>query len=219
MKRSRYVQGTGAGVSAGTRATIVTAIAAAILILVGAGAARAADSALDRTRKLIATFKTVKTAPEGGKLSPADEAANGKVFTSLDGFFDFPNFATDCLGPSVSKLSPAQAKDFKERLVDILRKRGYPNGGSVFNDGVVKEGKPADRAGATAVPLKISFPKQDITMDVEFVWNKSGKIVDLVLDGDSLAKDYRNQVGKIIAKGGPEDLLKRLGDKQKDAGK
>lgn len=193
-------------------------IAAVILLLLGAGAARA-ESPLDRTRKLIVTFKTVKAAPEGGKLSAADEAANAKVFTTLDGFFDFPTFATDCLGPSASKLSPAQAKDFKERLIDILRKRGYPNGGGVFNDGVVKEGKPADRGGATAVPLKISFPKQDITMDVEFVWNKAGKIVDLVLDGDSLAKDYRNQVGRIIAKSGPEDLLKRVADKQKDASK
>jgi phospholipid transport system substrate-binding protein len=178
-----------------------------------------AQSAVDRTHKLIDTFKTVKTAPEGGKLSAADDAANAKTFITLDGFFDFVTFSNDCLGPSASKLSPAQTKEFKERLVSILRKRGYANGGSVFNEGVIKEGKPADRAGATAVPLKISFPKQDVSLDVEFVWNKAGKVVDLVLDGDSLTKDYRNQIAKIISKGGPEDLLKRLADKQKDAGK
>jgi len=178
-----------------------------------------AESPLDRTHKLIDTFKAVKTAPEGGKLSAADEAANAKTFTALDGFFDFPAFTSDCLGPSASKLSAAQTKEFRERLVSILRKRGYANGGSVFNEGVIKEGKPADRAGATAVPLKISFPKQDVSLDVEFVWNKGGKVVDLVLDGDSLTKDYRNQIAKIIAKGGAADLLKRLADKQKDAGK
>jgi ABC-type transporter MlaC component len=178
-----------------------------------------ADSALDRTHKLIDTFKTVKTAPEGGKLSAADEAANVKTFTTLDGFFDFATFTSDCLGPSASKLSPAQTKEFKERLIAILRKRGYANGGSVFNEGVIKEGKPADRAGATAVPLKISFPKQDVSLDMEFVWNKGGKVIDLVLDGDSLTKDYRNQIAKIIAKNGVDDLLKRLADKQKDAAK
>jgi len=191
---------------------------AVVVLLLSRGAARA-EAPLDRTRKLIATFKTVKTAPEGGTLSAEDNAANAKVFTALDGFFDFPTFATDCLGPSASKLSPAQTKQFKENLVSLLRKRGYPNGGSVFNEGVVKEGKPVDRLGATAVPLKLSFPKQDITMDVEFVWSKVGKIIDLVLDGDSLSKDYRNQVGRIIAKSGPEDLLKRVADKQKDAAK
>jgi ABC-type transporter MlaC component len=189
-----------------------------LMLLLVASNARA-EAPLDRTRKLIATFKTVKSAPEGGTLSAEDNAANTKVFTALDGFFDFPTFSSDCLGASAAKLSPAQTKEFKDNLVSILRKRGYPNGGSVFNEGVVKEGKPVDRGGATAVPLKVSFPKQDITMDVEFVWNKGGKIVDLVLDGDSLAKDYRNQVGRILAKSGPEDLLKRVADKQKDATK
>jgi hypothetical protein len=43
--------------------------------------------------------------------------------------------------------SQAQAKDFKERLVDILRNRGYPNGDSVFNDGVVRRANRPIAAG------------------------------------------------------------------------
>jgi ABC-type transporter MlaC component len=178
-----------------------------------------AESPADRTHKLIETFKTIKTPPEGAKLSSVDEAANAKAFAALDAFFDFPTFTADCLGPAAGKLSAAQAKQAKERLVHILRRRGYPNGGSVFNEGVVAEGKPFDRDGATAVPLKVSFPKQDISMDVAFVWNRAGKIIDLVLDGDSLSKDTRNQVGRIVAKDGVEDLLRRLAEKQKDADK
>jgi ABC-type transporter MlaC component len=195
-----------------------TAIATAFALLAVAGAAYA-DPPADRTHKLIETFKTVKAAPEGGKLTPADEAANAKTFAALDAFFDFTTFGTDCLGPSAGKLSPAQAKDFKERLMQILRRRGYPNGGSVFREGVVKEGKPAERGGAIAVPLAISFPKQDVSMEVQFIWNKAGKIVDLVLDGDSLSKDTRNQVGRIVAKGGADDLLRRVIAKQKEVEK
>jgi ABC-type transporter MlaC component len=182
------------------------------------GAARA-DPPSERTHKLIETFKSVKAPPEGGKLTADDEAANAKTFAALDAFFDFATFGSDCLGPSASKLTPAQAKDFKERLVQILRHRGYRNGGSVFREGVIKEGKPAERGGAVAVPLKVSFPKQDIAMDVEFVWSKAGKIVDLILDGDSLSKDTRNQVGRIVAKNGADDLLRRVTEKQKDAEK
>jgi ABC-type transporter MlaC component len=196
--------------------TLVTALGSILL----AGAAHA-ESPVDRTHKLIETFKTVKAPPEGGdgKLSPADQAANAKVFTALDGFFDFPTFTVDCLGPAAGKLSAAQAKEAKERLVHILRRRGYSNGGSVFNEGVIQMGKPVDRGGGTAVPLKVSFPKQDISMDVEFVWNKAGKIIDLVLDGDSLSKDTRNQIGRIVAKNGAADLLRRLTEKQRDADK
>ena len=134
-----------------------------------------ADSPVDRTHKLIETFKSVKAPPEGGKLSAADEAANAKVFGALDGFFDFATFSADCLGPAAGKLSAVQAKEAKERLIHILRKRGYPNGGAVFNDGIVKEGKPVDRDKGTAVPLTVSFPKQDLSMEVAFVWNRAGR--------------------------------------------
>jgi len=104
-------------------------------------------------------------------------------------------------------------------LVHILRRRGYSNGGSVFNEGILTEDKPVERGSATAVPLEVSFPKQDISMDVEFVWSRAGKIIDLVLDGDSLTKDTRNQIGRIVAKDGAADLLRRLTEKQKDADK
>jgi ABC-type transporter MlaC component len=196
--------------------TIVITTAFALLAVARAAHA---DPATDRTHKLIETFKTVKAPPEGGKLTADDEAANAKTFALLDTFFDFATFGADCLGPSASKLSPAQAKEFKDRLMQILRRRGYPNGGSVFREGVVTEGKVGERGGAIAVPLKVSFPKQDVSMDVEFVWNKAGKIVDLVLDGDSLSKDTRNQVGRIVAKSGADDLLHRVAAKQKEVEK
>jgi ABC-type transporter MlaC component len=194
------------------RAVIVVAVARASM----PGPVHA-ESPLDRTHRLIETFKTVRTVPEGGKLTPVDEAANAHAYVALDAFFEFATFGADCLGPSVGKLSAVQAKEFKEHLKQILRKRGYRNGGSVFREGVIKDGKPSERDGATAVPLEVSFPKQDISMEIEFVWNKAGKIVDLVLDGDSLSKDTRNQVGRIVAKSGPEDLLKRVAAKQKEA--
>jgi ABC-type transporter MlaC component len=201
-----------------TPAMKTTAITSAIALLALAGTVHAEPPA-ERTHKLIETFKAVKAPPDGGKLTADDEAANVKAFAALDAFFDFTTFGADCLGPSASKLSPAQAKEFKERLMQILRHRGYPNGGSVFREGVIKEGKPTERGGTVAVPLKVSFPNQDIAMDVEFVWNKAGKIVDLVLDGDSLSKDTRNQVGRIVAKNGADDLLRRVTEKQKESEK
>ncbi len=190
----------------------------ALAIVVGplAPIAARAQPAVDKTRKLIATFKSMKAAKDGEKLSPADIAANAKLHPTLDGFFDFPTFTTECLGASASKLTAPQIKEFRALLIDILRARGYRNGGSIFNEGKVTEGKPIDRDGRTAMPIKIQFPKQDLVMDVEFVY-QGAKIVDLVFDGDSLTKDYRNQVSRIIAKGGAADLLKRIADKQKEA--
>jgi len=195
-----------------------TMLAAALALLALAGSSRA-DPLADRTHKLIETFKAVKAPPEGGKLSADEEAANAKTFAALDAFFDFATFGAECLGPSAGKMSVPQAKEFKEHLMQILRRRGYRNGGAAFREGVITESKPAERGSAIAVPIKVSFPKQDVAMDVEFVWSKAGKIVDLVLDGDSLAKDTRNQVGRIVAKNGADDLLRRVAEKQKEAEK
>src|SRR5713226_5410070 len=98
------------------RRSVHWTVAAALGSFLLAAAARA-ESSVDRTHKLIATFKMVKAPPEGGKLSAADEAANAKVFSALDGFFDFATFAADCLGPAAGKLSAVQAKEAKERLI------------------------------------------------------------------------------------------------------
>lgn len=57
-------------------------LAVGIGVLFLATAARAASPAA-RTHKLIETFKTIKTPPEGAKLSSVDEAANAKAFGVL----------------------------------------------------------------------------------------------------------------------------------------
>lgn len=183
--------------------------------LVAAPLVARADAAGDKTHKLIEAFKAVKTAPEGGKLSDADKAANEKAFKAIDAFFDYDAFVAGCLGANAAKLDAAQQKEFKERMVDLTRRTGYPNGGKFFSAGEVKEGKSSEKNGQTWVPVTVRLVKEDITTEVGFIYGKDMKIVDLAIDGDVLTKDYQNQIGRVLGKGGPADLLKRLADKQK----
>jgi ABC-type transporter MlaC component len=176
-------------------------------------AAQAAPA--ERAQALIEAFKAVKRAPEGGTLSEKDRAANQEAFKRLDDFFDFDAFTDACIGPNASKLDAAQLKEVKARLVDLLRRSGYLSGGSVIGRAELTPGAPVDRAGATWVPVKVRLPAEDLSTEVSFIFGKSGKVIDLALDGDELTKDYQNQIGRIIAKGGPADLLKRLADRQK----
>lgn len=187
-------------------------LAALALIPLGA---RAADGAGDKAHKLIEAFKSVKAAPTGGKLSDAEKAANEKAFKAIDAFFDYDAFTSSCLGPNAAKLEAPQQKEFKERMVDLVRRTGYPNGGEFFSAGVVTEGKAVEKNGATWVPVKIFLKKEDITTEIGFVYGKDLKVIDLAIDGDVLTKDYQNQIGRVLGKGGPADLLKRLADKQK----
>ena len=47
----------------------------------------AKDPAVDRTEKFIA--KLVEVKPDDGKLTAKDKEANQKIFSELDGYFDF----------------------------------------------------------------------------------------------------------------------------------
>jgi ABC-type transporter MlaC component len=172
-------------------------------------------SPAQQSEKLIKAFQAVKWVKAGQKLSEADRAANQKAYVALDRFFDFESFTKSCRGPT--PLTPAQAALFQARLTDILRRRGYKNGGRVFNEGKITLGKAATGKPATqgtAIPMTISFPKEDITLAIAFVW-KSERVVDLVIDGDSLTADFSNQVGRVVKKSGADKLLTLLADKQK----
>ncbi|MCK5690500.1 hypothetical protein KAI87_14570, partial [Myxococcota bacterium] len=76
--------------------------------------AQAADSAgLARTKALVDTFIQVKSSDDDA-LSKADQAANAKVFTKLDGFFDFKRLTSDTVKKQASKFNAAQKADFEK---------------------------------------------------------------------------------------------------------
>jgi len=177
-------------------------------ILVAAPAHAAGER--DRTGRLIDAFKAVRVAAEGGKLGEAEVKANDAAFAALDGFFDYEAFTTACIGPSAAKLSPPQQADVKKRLRDLFRKKGYPAGGGFFAKGTATLGAIAQKDGLATVPVKVHIAKEDLTTELVFAFSKDGKVVDLGIDGDWLARDYQNQIAKVIAKGGPDELLKRL---------
>ncbi len=192
--------------------TVASLFLAAAFALAGTGAARA--DATDRAKKLIAAFKAVKTAPEGKTLSAADKKANLTAYKNLDGFFAYDQFGDACLGPARTTLAAKVSKDLKDRLVDILRRRGYANAGSLFNDGLLTHGAPKQSNGQTITPVAMKFPKQDLSMNLDFVWGKGDKVVDLIIDDDSLVADLSNQIGRVLKKSGADELGKKLQAKQ-----
>jgi len=170
-------------------------------------------------KELIATFKKVTAPAEGAKMTEADRKANAPVYKKLDGFFAFEAFGDSCLGAARSKLSDKQAVEYRNRLIDIMRRQGYANAGTLFKDGELKYEPVRNQDGKTVTPLKLHFAKQDIDMVIEFVWDKSNRIVDLIMDDDSLSKDFGNQIGRVLKNGGVEALGKKLADKQAELDK
>ena len=163
-----------------------------------------------RTKSLVEAFKAVKSADKGAKLSKADSAANLAAMAKIDQWFDFPGFTAGCMGKSAARFSAAETKRFAELLTGILRNRGYANGGRVFREGKLTMGKVSAKRARRSVAMSLYFPKEDLTLESAFVYGAKDKIVDLVIDGDSLAHDFGNQVARMLKKKTPADLLRVL---------
>lgn len=181
-------------------------------VLFAAVDARAADLSA-HTAELVEAFKAVKSAPSGGALSKADAASNRKAMAKIDAWFDFAAFAKACMGKSAGRFSPAESKRFGELLTGILRNRGYANGGRVFRDGKLTLGKVATKGARRSVPMKIYFAKEDLSLESAFVYGEGDRIIDLVIDGDSLTHDFGNQVAGMLKKKTPAQVLARLAKK------
>lgn len=162
------------------------------------------------TRALVEAFKSVKVAPEGSKLSADDRKANRDAFKRIDALFDFDKLTGAAIAAHRSKLSKEQLAAFKGSFRGLLRVIGYPDSGRFLGKAEL-----AFSAKGSDVAVEIVIEAEDLETEVTFRWS-AGRVYDVLFDGDSLAKDYENQFGRILTKKGPDGLVKLLTDKLAD---
>jgi ABC-type transporter MlaC component len=181
-------------------------------------AAEPVQEALKRTEDLVAAFQAVKVPPEGGKLGAADKKANEAAFARLDGFFDFDAFVDGAIETSKAKLSKAQLGRYRKLFRSVVRKVAFPDSGAFLGRARLTYGEPRAVTGGADLDLTAEDPKVGVTTKVTFHWRGSPlRIIDVDFDGDSLVQVYRNQFARIVDKDGPEELLRRLAEKDKAA--
>lgn len=168
-----------------------------------------------RTQAFIDTLMTVKSV-ETGTLPKADVDANQKIFTTLDGFFDWDYLMSEPVKPRIDKFSPAEKEEFTKKFKEVLRLVAYPDSGSFFKKAKYKVslGK-EDGADKVIVPIEAKKGDIETAINIHFkMLNGALRIYDVSFDGDSLVKDYQNQMVRIIDKGGAKDLIAKI-DKRK----
>ncbi len=168
-----------------------------------------------RTEAFIGRLLAVKQS-EKGPLSKADADANLKVFAELDGFFDWDYLMSEPVKPRIDKFSPAEKDEFTKKFKEVLRLAAYPDSGSFFRTAKYKVNLGKETA-PNNVTVGIDAKKGDIETRVDIHFRKVGdvlKLFDVSFDGDSLVKDYQNQMVRIIDKGGAKDLIAKI-DKRK----
>lgn len=182
----------------------------AIVTLLSTMPAFAKESAIDRTKNFISTFKKVKVADEGKQLTSDDKKSNQGVYKELDGYFDYERLTSDPLVPHKGKISTDQNNKIQSIFTELIRRASYPRAGVFFRDAAyeLKPGK-----SATEVEMPATIVKEDFKVKTTYHWQeKAGslRLVDVSFDGASLVKDYQNQFGRIIAKDGVDGLIKKM---------
>jgi phospholipid transport system substrate-binding protein len=143
------------------------------------------------------------------------DAKAKKIEIVADEMFDWKALSMRTLGKGWKKFSTDQQKEFMQLFRDILKNAwidrilAYKDEKVVFDKEVMLSEKKAE------VQSKVITASAEIPINYRmFKRGDEWKVYDMVIEGISLIQNYRTQFRSILAKGSPEDLLKKLREKE-----
>ena len=163
----------------------------------------------------IANLLKQKAAPG----SAQEKALAAKVTSSVRGFLDIDELGKRAMVDNWSKLTPAQQTQFLTVLRELIEANYVAGLRANLNYTVDYTGESTDAQGNTVVTTKINTVRKGrpFQIEVDYVLVKQGdklRAFDVVTDKVGLVDNYRTMFNKIIAKGGFDDLIKKMKDKQ-----
>ena len=150
------------------------------------------------------------------KAESAKENREKKVWTLIDGVFDYTELSKRTLAQHWKTFTPEQQKEFTQLFGKLLgtvymdRIMAYTNEKVVF-------GKATNLSeDTTEVHSEVVTASKSIPIYYRMISRDgSWKVFDVVVEGISLVLNYRSQFRDILSKQSPQDLLKILRDKVK----
>lgn len=167
-------------------------------------ARQTAEAGADRILALLndPAFKEPATKP----------AIRQKVEAEVLQLFDFNEFSTRTVGPSWRKFTPEQKEAFKTAFTDLLRNTyidtldEYDGQKVRFTGEVV-----ANNGKRVEVQMEFLTSKQAYPVAFRMLEKNDRWVVyDVLIEGISMIKNYRDQFRDILAKGDPQALIERV---------
>ncbi|MEI9939633.1 MAG: ABC transporter substrate-binding protein [Pseudomonadota bacterium] len=137
-----------------------------------------------------------------------------KLDAAFDAVFDYDGLAKTTLKDSWEQRTPSERAEFTTLLKDLVRNAYRRNIKNTLGYEVDYKGEEDGDAGKivrTVAHNKKNAREEPVSIDY-VVHQVEGKwlIADIVTEGSSLARNYRNQFRKVIEKKGFDELLKRM---------
>ena len=167
-------------------------------------ARQTAEAGADRILALLndPAFKDPATKP----------AIRQKVEAEVLQLFDFDEFSTRTVGPTWRKFTPEQKKAFKAAFTDLLRNTYIDTLDEYDGQKVRFTGEVVANNGKR-VEVQMEFLTSKQAHPVAFrMLEKKGRwvVYDVLIEGISMIKNYRDQFRDILSKGDPQTLIERV---------
>ncbi len=135
-----------------------------------------------------------------------------KVEAAVLSLFDFEEFSTRTVGPQWRQFTPDQKSRFQAAFTDLLRNSYIDTLDSYNGEKVAFTGEISSDNGSR-VEVQMNFLAANKVYPVAFrmlVKNDKWVVYDVIIEGLSMIKNYRDQFRDILTKGDPEGLIARV---------
>lgn len=175
------------------------------LLAPGSGRAEAGAGPREVIQETVDAVLAVLREPD---LSEAERRA--RIETIAYARFDFEAMSKLVLGKSRRRFSPAQQQAFVREFRDFLS-RSYGRRITRYQQEQVEvTGERSEARGDHTVKTRIvGGPSDGIVIQYRLRRGADGewRVIDVKVEGTSLASNYRAQFGEVLAGGTPDDLL------------
>lgn len=138
-----------------------------------------------------------------------------QIEAELLGFFDFEEFATRTVGPKWRQFSQDQKKRFIEAFTELLR-NSYVNTLNSYNGETLAYVGEIRSKDGSKVEVHTLFKGREKDYPVSFrmlIKNDQWVVYDVIIEGISMIKNYREQFKDFLIKADPEELIRRIKEK------
>ena len=185
---------------------------ALVFCLMAAVSAHAADMTARQTAEAGADRILAMLNDPAFKDPATKPAIRQKVEAEVLQLFDFDEFSTRTVGPTWRKFTPEQKEAFKTAFTDLLRNTyidtldEYDGQKVRFTGEVV-----ANNGKRVEVQMEFLTSKQAYPVAFRMLEKKGRWVVyDVLIEGISMIKNYRDQFRDILSKGDPQTLIERV---------
>jgi phospholipid transport system substrate-binding protein len=159
--------------------------------------------------------KVLKALAEPGFKDQSKDAKIVKIRSIVNEIFDYTELSKRTLGREWTKFNAPQQSEFVKLFSELLEKTYADRLLSYSDEKVVFEKESLLREGQAEVTSNVlTADGKKIPLDYRLVHREGNwRVYDVIIEGISLVKNYRDQFRDILAKDSPEEVLKMLRDK------